>query len=798
VPADSGQTAVHALVLELVDGPTLADRLARGPIPLDEALAIARQIAEALEAAHEQGIIHRDLKPANVKLRPDGMVKVLDFGLAKALEPAIAPGGDVTASPTLTSPAMTQMGMILGTAAYMAPEQTKGRPADKRSDIWAFGAVLYEMLSGQRTFKGDDVADTLAAVLRADPAWTALSPDTPQALRRLLHRCLQKDPKLRLQHIGDARLELADVAQGEAEQPAIAEMPSRRRVWPLVAAAAVSAVVVGLTAWMLAPRSLPGAVKRFSIQVPASMLLSRVGDLALSPDGGMLVYVAGGTRPGLVKRQLDDLNTESVRGGEGGTSPFFSPDGVWIGFFADGKLKKVPAGGGLAVTICDAPPNARASWGDDGTIVVARPYLYKVASTGGTLELILGAGDGQFYEPEFLPGSKAVLVQARRPPEAGHIEAVELQTRTRHTLLEGSTPRLAANGNVLFERQGRIWATRFDAGRLAVVGTPVPLVESVARGLDLGETIFATSSDGSLAYFAGEATRSLVWLDRTGTSTPALAEPLGLRNPRLSPDSRRVAANVITASVPDPDLWTFELERGSRLRLTTGGYNRGSVWSPDGTQIAFFSAPTTREPGLDQDLYLIPSAGGEPKRLLARPGPQWADSWSPDGRFLVFEDGPGFSRDLWLLPFGEEPRPLAVTRFNERGAVFSPDGHWLAFVTDESGRAEVYIQPFPGPGQKVPVSTNGGLQPVWSRNGRELFYREGDSLMAVRVRLDPFRAAAPERLFDLPRAIYNFDQYAADYDVAADGRFLAVRQDARNEIHVVLNWTEELRRALGR
>jgi eukaryotic-like serine/threonine-protein kinase len=444
--------------------------------------------------------------------------------------------------------------------------------------------------------------------------------------------------------------------------------------------------------------------------------------------------------------------------------------------------------------------NARATWGDDDTIVVARTHLYTVPASGGPLQLILEAENSmQFSQPEFLPGSKAVLVRTRMPPTVGRIEAVDLQTRTRHPLVEGSSPKLAPTGDLLFVRQGAIWATKFDARQLAAVGTPVPVVESVA--LVYTEALFTVSRDGSLAYLPGgaEAIASLVWFDRTGKLTRALNEQRGFLYPRLSPDGTRVAVSVTRND--ELDLWTFELERGSGLRLTMAGNNRRNVWSPDGKQIAFFSVPGIPEQGVDQDLYLMPSTGGKPTRLLARPGPQWPDSWSPDGRYLVFEEGPaGASRDLWLLPFGADPRPLLVTRFNERAAVFSPDGRWLAFVTDESGRSEVYIQPFPGPGPKVAISSNGGLQPVWAKNGRELFYREGDALIAVPVQLDPLRIAAPQKLFDLPAAIYNSDQFVADYDVTADGRFLAVRRENRatDEIHVVLNWAEELRRAFGR
>jgi serine/threonine protein kinase len=378
---------LQALALELVEGPTLADRLARGPISCEDARVIALQIAEALEAAHEVGIVHRDLKPANIKLRPDGVVKVLDFGLAKALEPSTPASVDPADLPTGASPSLTVAGLLLGTAAYMSPEQARGRPADTRSDVWAFGAVLFEMLSGEPAFAGDTTADTLPAVLRAEPAWSALPADTPTSLRRLLRRCLQKDPKQRWQHIGDTRIELADVAQtGSNTEPKISR---RRRVWPLVAAAVAGAVIaaplVGVAVWRVASRPADAPVTRFSIPVAQSRR-----DLALSPDGRTLVYVVGGAQPGLVSRRLDDFHAEPIRGGERGAAPFFSPDGAWIGFFADGKLKKVPAAGGLAITICDAPAAANGTWGDDGTIVVARPYLYKVSSTGATLELILG------------------------------------------------------------------------------------------------------------------------------------------------------------------------------------------------------------------------------------------------------------------------------------------------------------------------------------------------------------------------------------------------------------------------
>ena len=767
---------------------------------MDEALAIAAQIAEALEAAHAQGIVHRDLKPANVKLRPDGTVKVLDFGLAKALDSPTA-SGPADLSPTITSPALTRAGIILGTAAYMSPEQARGRAADARSDIWAFGVVLFEMLAGQRVFKGDDVADTLAAVLRGEPPWAALPADTAPSIRRLLRRCLQRDVRRRLQHIGDARLELADADEAEVTGPAVVAAPTRR-IWPIAAAsAAIGAAAVGLLGWTRTSPPPERSVTRFSIQVPnlVARVIGTGSSVAVSPDGRSVVYVVSGSGLGLERRRLSDMTAEPIRGTEGGTRPFFSPDSQWLGFFADGKLKRVPAAGGTPVALADVPPNARATWGDDDTIVLARPGLMRLPASGGVVETILEASNdvGQFYEAEFLPGAQAVLVQNRRPPSAGVIEAVELATGERHPLLEGASPKLSPDGDLLFVRDGKIWATKFDATRLAVVGTAVPLVESVgfADG-DAGEGGFATSRDGSLVYLAGEASSSLVWLDCQGAATPAWPDELRLRNPRLSPDGRRVAANGTSAA----DLWVFDLERGARLRLTTDGFNRGSAWSPDSQRIAYFNAPATPQlgGGVTQDLFVVSADGGTPTRLLDRPGPQWADAWSPDGRHLAFDDGPGYSRDLWVLPLGGEPRPLVVTRFNERGAAISPDGRSMAYVSDESGRDEVYVQPFPEPGPKTAVSINGGRQPVWSRDGRELLYREAEWLMSVPVQLAPFRVSAPRRVFEMPSALYNLDPFIADYDLAADGRILTIRREEAAQIHVVLNWTEELRRALGR
>jgi hypothetical protein len=813
---------VVALVLELVEGPTLADRIEKGAIPIDEALPIAKQIAEALEAAHEQGVVHRDLKPANIKVRDDGAVKVLDFGLAKAMEPASSAASAIalTNSPTITSPAlMTGVGMLVGTAAYMSPEQAKGRPADTKSDIWAFGCVLFEMLTGRRAFSGDDVADTLAAVIRGEPSWDSLPAETPLAVVRVLRRCLHKDMRQRLQHIGDGRLELNETEPTPGPRAATHQMKSGAW-WSLAAVAGACAAAAAVLAVRLhEPSAVKAPVSRFAIRIPEPATLSTTSsgyDVVLSPDGRTLLFSGPGT--GVYKRRLDATAFEPLRGAEIGLGPFFSPDGAWVGFLSEGKLKKVPVDGGLPIQICETPfAGARGTWGEDGWIVFAAGGdLYKVSENGGPVQALLkagGADNSSFSQPRFLPGAKAVLVRnsGATGGNTGRIEALELLTLKRHALLDGTSPQLADSSALVFQQQGALWVVKFDSTRLAIEGAPVRIVESIWALA--ANAAFSVAGDGTLAFVAGSATtdRSIVWLDRHGNVTPAVDARGQFQSPRLSPNDKAV---VVSASDGTSlGLWRYDFS-GTRRRLTTDSNSRRTVWSPDGTQLAFYLTRTT-PPVSDQDLYVMPSTGGEPQLLLKRPGLQYPDSWSPDGRFLIFEDaeGPGANigarRDLWLLPIrqtpsgveADEPRPLLVTRFNERGAVFEPKGRQIAFVSDVSGRPEVYVQAFPGAATPTPVSTNTGLQPVWSRTGDELFYREGDWLMAAPVQRDPFQVGAPRRLVEFPGVTYNLDQNFADYDVARDGRFLAIRSDAGahgQDIQIVLNWSEELHRAVGR
>ena len=796
--------SVHAIAMELVEGEDLAERIAREPIPVGEALAIARQLADALETAHEHGIVHRDLKPANIKLRPDGTVKVLDFGLAKALDPAAASGVSAMLSPTLSMHA-TQAGVILGTAAYMSPEQARGRVVDRRADIWAFGAVLYEMLTGRRAFEGETVSDSLAYVITKEPDWAALPASVPSGLSRLLARCLTKDPRMRLRDIGEARVAIDELGRIPADEKSPAAIPTRsvpawRRAVPWVVALVASLAAAG--AWLPSPAPAPAPVRRFTVQLPRgqSLQTGRTFDLVLSPDGGTIVASGLPGTGSLIRRRLDSLEFELIPGTEGGAAPFFSPDGAWIAFFANGELKRVPVNGGLASTICKA--TGRGSWGDDDTIAFADgTNVYTVTANGGTPRIVAKAeGTDSLSYPQMIPRSRALLVQRFKSTtqfdDTSRIEVVHLETGVSQVLLEGSSPQVAPGGELLFRRRGGLWAVPFDAERLAVKGTPVPLVASV-RSVGPG-SVYSIARDGSLAYMAGAiADSSLVWIDRTGKSTPALTARGSFQSPRLSPDGTRVVVSV-SEEPTGTDLWMYEFARGTRLKVTTNGRSRRTVWSPDGQRLAFYSTP----PKGDQDLFVVPTVGGEPARLLERPRPQYPSSWSPDGRFLLFEEleAAAMRRDVWVLPADEAPKPVIVTGSYERGAVFSPDGGHIAYVSDESGRPEVYVQPFPGPGSKVIVSLNGGLQPVWSRDGKELFYREDDWLVSAAIQPSPFRVLSAQRLVELQADLYNLDVNFADYDVAADGRFIAVRREnfSGDAIHVVLNWTAELAKALGR
>ena len=780
-----------ALVMELVEGEDLSQRISRGAIPIDDALLIARQIAEALEAAHEQGIIHRDLKPGNVKLRNDGTVKVLDFGLAKALDhgPVALASANLAHSPTITTPAMTQAGMILGTAAYMSPEQAKGRVVDRRTDLWAFGCVLFEMLTGKRAFAGDDVTDTLTAIFRDEPQWSALPADTPASVHRLLRRCLQKDRGTRHDSAAMARLEIDEPSTVDAHD--VAASPAHAGAWRWLAAVAVIAALAVAGTVLTRQAPVPESqVIRFSLPLPPDLPFRTGGGaaLVLAPDGRNVVYTSG-EQGVIVRRRLDVDEFEVLK--ERGFSPFFSPDSKWIGFFADGKLKKTPLDGGLASTICNTELG-RATWGDDGSIVFANADgLFRVSSSGGPPQAIEAServrnlqGTAQ---PAFLPGARAILL---RTWDGGkiRIQAFTLADGTFHDLAEGTNPLYATTGDVLFQHEGQLWSAPLDVKALTLGARPAPVLDGIR--LQGGIALLDVASNGTIAYMDAEAVArsTIVWLDRKGQATLALSEPAGYGEPRLSPDGGRLAVEERTPA--GTDVWVHDLNRRTKLRLTTSGTNVRPRWTPDGLRVSF---------QFEGDIYLRRADGsGDREPVLVRPGVQFPDAWTPDGTSLLFSEGS--PRDLWAVAVGQEPvRVLPASSFSERSASVSPDGKWLVFASDESGRDEIYVQPYPGPGAKTTISNAGGKQPSWSRDGRELFYRQEDAMMVVPVGTDPTGAGAPRRLFDFPRASYGDDPNRVQYDVAADGRFLAVRADERagggDEIRVVVNWLTERKRS---
>jgi serine/threonine-protein kinase len=819
---------VRALVMELAEGEDLADRLRRGPLPLDEALDAARQLVDALEAAHERGIVHRDLKPANIKLTPEGKVKVLDFGLAKALDPPATANSttDPLRSPTLMNSATmtaahgTRIGVLLGTAAYMSPEQARGQAVDERADIWAFGVVLLEMLTGRAPFTGDTVSDVLAAVLTREVPWGALPARTPAGVRRLRARCLERDPRKRLRDIGDARWELSEADGPEPPHRGTGVRPAL--TW---AAWTVAAAAAGLAAWAVATRPVaapPTPQGHFSISLPAEAPIVTLevpgpsqSPLAVSPDGREVVYVAphgDGTR--LYARAMSDLTPRALPGTEGARAPFFSPDGKWVGFFADGKLRKAPLGGGTPTTLVDAPDGRGASWGPDGEIVFSPRVasgLFAVTESGGTprplTKLDFVAGDDGHGWPQVLAGHRAALFTVLSwSRETVDIDLVDLGTGKRRLVLAGvdfaryvpAAPG-SATGHIVFVRDGTLVAAPFDPAGTTPAGPAVTVVESVRRAQ------FDISASGVLGYVPGPGAApeySLVSVDRAGRATPVNDQVLGYEDLHVSPDGRRVA---MTIEEPGPDgtaahVWLGDLLRGTLTRLTFEGYSRDPVWAPDGESVVYGS----RRGESDFGLYLQRVDGRTPaERVWASPTPIWPDpqSFSPDGRTVVFTTkGAETSDDIWTLSLDGDrtARPWLETPATEWAGRLSPDGRFLAYNSDESGRDEVYVQPFPGPGGKWLVSQGGGINPIWSRDGRQLFYRRGGQFLAVDLETaSGFTAGKPVPLFS-----GRYRETGRDFDVSPDGsRFvMMLNPDPRTapSFNVLLDWRRALASRLGK
>jgi eukaryotic-like serine/threonine-protein kinase len=815
----------HFLVMELVAGETLADRIKRGAIPVEEALPIAKQIAEALEAAHEQGIIHRDLKPANIKVRPDGTVKVLDFGLAKAMEPISAPSADVTASPTITSPAMTGMGVILGTAAYMSPEQAKGRAADKRSDIWAFGCVLYEMLSGQRAFKGDDISDTLAAVLRQDIDWTALPASTPVSVRRLIARCLDRDVRRRLRDIGEARIELDDpaaLATGDDAGGVPALVPPQP-LWQRAIPAVVSAIVAGVLASAamvyLRPSQAPLVVTRFPFTLGEGQVFTPQGIgrqlVALSPDGAQMAYLASGR---LYLRSMSELEARSIAEPASAedfvTSPVFSPDSRSVAFWssADQTLKKVAVSGGVAVTICRADQPLGVSWGTDG-IVFGQPNkgIMRVSANSGTPEMLVSVKDEEASSPQILPGGETVLftLATGTAPERwdkAQIVTQSLRSGERKTLVNGgSDARYVPTGHLVYALGGVVFAVPMDLRHLEVTGGPVPIVEGVARGRFTGTAHFGFSNTGSLMYVPGPvsnraAQSDLALIDRKGGVERLKLAPGLYQHPRASPNGTQIA--FATDDGKEAIVWIYELgSTTSMRRLTFGGKNRFPIWSADGQQVAFQS---DREG--DLGIFWQRADGSGAAERLTKPDQGTShvpESWSPKGERFLFGVTKGSNVSLWTFELqGKKATQFAnVQSPNPIDAVFSPDGRWVAYTVTEGVVYGTYVQPFPATGAKYLVS-KGGSSPVWSRDGREIVSQVLGGQQAVQtITTQPSFSFSPPVL--VPREFINFGlQQQRNYDVMPDGRILGVIAAGQTEsagsttpqIQIVLNWFEELKR----
>ena len=822
----SGDT--RALVLELVEGPTLADRISQGPIPVDEALPIAKQIAEALEAAHEQGVIHRDLKPANIKVREDGTVKVLDFGLAKALD--TAPEGDPSQSPTLTA-AATEMGVIMGTAAYMSPEQGKGRVADQCSDVWAFGAVLYEMLSGQRAFGGEDVSDTLVAVFRDDPDWSALPLDMPSAIHQALRVCLQKDPKQRVRDVGAVRLAMAGAFASTVEVRSTPADAGALRTWqqplPLALSGLALLAIGGLVVWTAArDTTVQADIVRFIVAPPDTAPFSFSPfdrDLAISRDGTRIIY--GGalaveeTMPRINVHPVEQLAGGPLRGTDGGVGPFDSPDGEWIGFVdADGtRLQKVPVFGGSPLTVATSSDFiVGAHWSEDDWIIygTARAGLYQVAAGGGEPEA-LTSPDAQQSEsahqwPFILPGGHAAVfvISGVGPTQGtGQLATIDLETREIRRLgLAGVSPHYVSTGHLLYASADEsLIGVPFDARSLEVTGDPVRLIEGVGVKPS-GAASFSISDSGRLVYAHGSGTggsqQSLVWVDRAGGEEPVPMTPADYGWARVSPEGSRVAFSAIEES--SSDVWVSDLSRpGTRIRVTSDpARDVFPVWTPDGTHLVFMSLR-----GGQPELFRKAADGtGVTEHLLAVEGATFLFPYefSADGQALVVATGmAGTAQDSGVLSFGGEELewlPLLATNENEGNPAISPDGEWVAYRSHESGRPEVYVARFPTLEDRQPVSVEGGWSPLWSHDGRELFYQAGGPqepgrMMAVSVTTGPtLTLGTPVLVFEGP---YD-NGFARAYDLGPDGRFLMLKPLEREgdrrppQITVVINWHQEL------
>jgi serine/threonine protein kinase len=824
--------ATHAIVMELVEGPTLADRIRSGPMPSEEALPIAKQICEALEYAHERGIVHRDLKPANIKVTEEGAAKVLDFGLAKALEIETGPL-DIASSPTM-SRAATQAGMILGTAAYMSPEQARGKRADRRSDIWAFGCVLYEMLTGKMVFSGETVSDTLADIIKEQPDWSRLPAGTSARVRVLVQRCLTKDPRQRLQAIGDARIAIEEVLSGAPEptyelkpQLVTEKIPAWKRWLPWGIAAALTAALL-FSLFALRKPAQPATLVQLSLTIPQDQTLEKINGpaMAISPDGSRIAYVTqqtGSTQGRLYVREIGKREALLLEGAGLAAGPFFSPDSQWIGFFGDGKLKKVSVHGGAPIALADVAGYRGGTWGDDDTIIFPTQYtsaLYRIPAGGGAAQqathLDSARSEITHRWPQFLPGAKAVLYTASANNNffgTATVQVTILETgETRILVPSAYFGRYLPGGYLAYFSQNTLFVVPFDAQSLKITGTAIPVLQDVDSDITNGGAQFSVSESGTAIYLAGGSgnqSLNIAMVDRKGNASLLVKDQSGAASPRLSPDGKKLVFEK-------GGLWIHDLSRGTTTPFSVKSATVNfPLWTPDGQRLAY-SYVTASEKGLAARIFWNRSDGTDQEKALSPADglSAYPSSWSPDGKVLAFlrtSGKTGACCAVWTMRIGDDGKAQEVQPFTEstsggsdieNGPSFSPDGHWLAYSSIISGLGQIFVAPYPGSGGKVQVSTDGGYEPHWSKSGHELFYIHVGGLVSVPYSLDKsvFQPGKPQTLFG---QIFEIRAPYASYDVAADGQHFVMlqttggRSNANIELTVVLNWLGEVRRQVA-
>jgi len=809
------QDGTDYLVMECLEGQTLAKRLEKGPLPFEQALKYGAQIADALDKAHLCGVVHRDLKPGNIMLTPSG-AKLLDFGLAK---PAAPLASALTLTEATPRSPMTEEGTIVGTFQYMSPEQVEGKEVDPRSDIFSLGAVLYEMLTGLKAFGGKSQLSVASAILEKEPApISSVKPMMPPSLDHAVKRCLAKVLEERWQSASDLASELKWIAEGGSQLSAPSTAPAKEFGASWLAAALWSALalllaaVTGFVVWH-EKRAPPLPVSRTMITLPPGQRLAGLNQaaLALSPNGTQLAYVAvqGGIQQ-IYLRAMDSLEARPLPGTEGAVNPFFSPDSQWLGFFAGQKLKKISITGGAAVSLSDAAQSFGASWGSLGTIAFSPlqvSTIQQVSEAGGVPQPLtkIEKGEVSHRRPEFMPGGKALLFAAGPNTfnwNTGQLVVETVGTAERRTLVKGVIhPRYAASGHLLYVQGGNLVATPFDPQRLTITGAAVPVVEGVLHSTTSGAAQYSISDTGTLVYISGASysdQRKLVWVNRRGEEQLLAAPARAYVFPRVSPNGKQVGVAI---TEQESQVWLYDLSRETLTRFTFDGtLNLNTVWTPDGKRIAFQS----NKDGPPNLYWQNADGSGGLERLTNSEFVHFPVSMSPDGQLLAYgEINPTTGYDLWVLRLKDrQSQPFLRTPFTESIPQFSPDGHWMAYISNESGRYEVYVQPYPGPGGKWQISTDGGTEPVWNPTGRELFYRDGRKMMSVEISTQAgFTTAKPRMIFEGPYLLSPAT--TPNYDVSRDGqRFLMLKssemgEEAATQINVVFNWCEELKRRVA-